>query len=35
MNIFTMLSSSRDNNKLTIGNAIKVYNYLFAYRAEG
>ena len=25
MNIFTMLSSSRDSNKLAIGNVIKVY----------
>ena len=26
MNIFTMLSSSRDSNKSAIGNVIKVYN---------
>ena len=25
MNIFTMLSSSRDSNRLAIGNVIKVY----------
>ena len=25
-NIFTMFSSSRDSNKLAIGNVIKVYN---------